>query len=174
MAVAPPINLATGDIINEVWVDAVTNSITELQGGIIARPPNVPWGQLAYSSGQGQIVTAGTVESVLMVSPVFQAVAGRKYKITADFTCFGSVNLDTFRFTLRRGATIAAPSVKVGPGWQTSTGYTPITVVGYDFTAPTGNCQIMLGVTRTAGTGTFTLVSAGTYENSISVEDVGT
>jgi len=151
-----------------------TEGLEFWDGAAWRKPWNMPWGRQALQTGQGQLTTTGGTELVLMTSPAFTGPGGRWYKITCDFTAYHTVASDVIRFTTRRGTTIAGTASKIGPGFQQDIAnmMRPFTLVSYDAPAA-GSLQWSVCVARMSGTGTFTFVSAGSYDNAIAVEDIG-
>lgn len=156
---------------------ADVNNGPEYFNGVAWRKPwNMPWGVVTSQSDQGQIATSGGTETLLNTVPAFATPGGRRYRIIYDFTGFGSIAGDNFRFTVRRGATVAGATIKVGPSFhQPAAGYyIAFTVIAYDINPPANAAmQYMVGCARMSGTGVFTQVTGGTYQNAMYVEDIG-
>lgn len=132
-----------------------------------------PPGIRAAPSTSGTVSSSGGTEIVLSTSTSFTAIAGRRHKITAIMSGSGSVAGDVMRFSIRQGASIAGTVVSLQPWTVPVANYlVPFTITGW-FMATGGATQYSLCVARLSGTGVFTSQSAASYENSITVEDVG-
>jgi hypothetical protein len=137
-------------------------------------PWNMPWGEMAAPATSGVLTTSAGTELVLLTSAAFTAVAGRRLRVYANLTGSGTTVADQFRFTVRRGTTIAGAAIKVGPRMDivTANARFPIEVETLD-TSTAGSTQFVCCAARLSGGGTFTMESIASFDNFITVQDIG-
>lgn len=157
--IIPP-NLATDDIISEAWVDAVTNAVN-----------NAPWGFVGSASivASSALVSTGTPTDIAGMSVTFTAVAGRRYKVWAQFMAAPSTT-----------PAAAVASIADGAGTQIQQGNFSSPVAGGVVTLaltsiatpPAGPVTYKLRLAA-ATSATVQVIASPTFPAWIAVEDIG-
>ena len=138
------------------------------------RPWRMPWGYLAVGIAAADVTTAGTTPSTIITTSTFTTPANRRTRASLGFSGFGSVAADTFEikiFGAAGGTLIGKANIQVaGAGTYTPT---PVTFMLPDTPASGAGTDYRATITRTAGTGTFTVKADSTFDNYLLVEDIG-
>lgn len=152
-----PVNLATNDIIDEIWVDAVRNAIVGA----------MPWGivaKVAKTTDQTGIGT--TVTDLTGMTITFTAVAGRQYRISTWLLAAPGANGITLY--LRDGAGAAVHQTSVPSNTATAS-------VGVAFSALVTPAAGAITYKLAAGaiTGTAGVLGNAAYPMQLWAEDIG-
>ncbi|GAA0638305.1 hypothetical protein GCM10010174_70200 [Kutzneria viridogrisea] len=136
----------------------------------------LPYGRIGGSSATSQV--AGIVAETVTDSITFTAIAGRRYKLTANFGCFSSAAGDQIQYQMRwqAGSSLTTSGTlfqSQRDGVKATSTRESICMVGEVTGITAGTATIGLSLLRSSGTGTITRDGSAAEVATLILEDVG-